>query len=515
MKHGGNHDNGGSVCPVLSLTTPASSCATVKVYCSVMEGTATAVMTVEEEGGKVQDSCGPSQEVAAPRQAITFTSLVPHTKPDDVKPGNHPYMGVDVTGWRERLVRTVSPLQAVEESRTGEFTPLRWINHHLDRHHYANTLLEYSDRLRNKSRQTEAYTEERTRTAQDSVTKGLDERLSSTLELRSHLHHAINNTIDELALQDTMKTRLQVALFALELPERNNEECTHIRRFRVGVDATRDPVTFALDKEKEVLRTGRSLLTQTLQETEAQISLLLEVKRLLEHDWSDKQEAFQLDHSAAKLVNQTILAQFKPVSAALNEGVSTPDTWSERTNHHLDVCKREINSGSQLRGAANQALQDVARDVEASAEASDVALNTRIMELQDAKIKLLDKDAMLRKEIGEEEMSLASLRQALQDKESPLQVAQSRHWTRSFRLGADRCLDHPHYRLKDELEELPRNIEALRERLRTSEDTLEDLHRLHEDFAKDIMNREHTISLERRCVNVRSVKQTQEKLLGL
>nr|XP_045594440.1 tektin-4-like [Procambarus clarkii] len=480
-----------------------------------MEGTATAVKTVEEVGATLQDSRGPSQELAAPREAITFTSLVPHTQPADVKPGNHPYSAVDVGGWRERLVRTTSPLQTVEEARTGELTPFRWHTHHLDRHHQADALLEYSDRLRNKSRQTERYTEERTHTAQDSVTKGLDERLGSTLEHRSHLHHAINATVEELALQDTMKTRLQVALFALELPERNTEECVHIRRFRQGVDRTRDPVTFALDKETEILRTGRALLTQTLKETEAQIGRLLEVKRLLEHDWSDKQEAFQLDHSAAKLVNQAIQAQFKPVSAALHEGTSGPDTWSSRTQHHLQVSGREITSGTQLRGAASQALQDVARDVEAAAEASDVALNTRIRELEDAKSKLVDKDAMLRKEIGEEEVSLGSLRQALQDKESPLQVAQSRHWTRSFRPGADRCLDHPHYRLKDELEELPQSIEALRERLRASEDTLEDLHRLHEDFAKDILNREHTLSLERRCVTVRSLKQTQEKLLGL
>ena len=42
------------------------------------------------------------------------------------------------------------------------------------------------------------------------------------------------------------------------------------------------------------------------------------------------------------------------VSAALNEGVSVPDTWSYRSRNHLDVCKREIIMDSQLSGAANQ-----------------------------------------------------------------------------------------------------------------------------------------------------------------
>lgn len=66
-----------------------------------------------------------------------------------------------------------------------------------------------------------------------------------------------------------------------------------------------------LYQETVVLRTDRELLTQTLKETDDQIFRLLEVKRLLEHDWSDKQEAFQLDHSAAKLVNDRLRAQFK------------------------------------------------------------------------------------------------------------------------------------------------------------------------------------------------------------
>ncbi|XP_063859081.1 tektin-4-like [Scylla paramamosain] len=474
-----------------------------------MEGPAV-VQAVEEVGLP-----SARQEVAAPRETTTFTGLVPHTQARDVRPGNRPYSAVDVTGMRERLVRAVSPLQTVEEARAGEFTPALWAAHHLDRHTHAQDLLQRSEKLRGQSRRTETYTEERTQSAENSVTHGLDQRLASTLELRTHLHHAINNTIDELALQNTMKSRLQVALFALELPERNNEECIHIRRFRFSVDRTRDPVVFALNKEKETLSTGRSLLTQTLKETEAQISRLLEVKRLLEHDWSDKQEAFQLDHFAAKLANDRIKAQFKAVSAALNEGVSVPDTWRLRSKEHLDVCRREITTGSQLRGAADQALRDVARDAEDTAEAVDVALNIRIAELNEAKARLTEKDGMLRQEIAQEEVSIASLRQALQDKESPLQVAQSRHWTRSFRPGADRCLDQPHYRLKDELQELPQSIESLRERLRASEDTLEDLHRLHEDFAKDILHREHTLSLERRCVTVRSVRQTQEKLQGL
>lgn len=43
-----------------------------------------------------------------------------------------------------------------------------------------------------------------------------------------------------------------------------------------------------------------------------------------------------------------------------------------------------------------QALRDVARDAEDRAEAVDVALNTRIAELEDAKARLIEKDSMVR-----------------------------------------------------------------------------------------------------------------------
>lgn len=42
-----------------------------------------------------------------------------------------------------------------------------------------------------------------------------------------------------------------------------------------------------------------------------------------------------------------------------------------------------------------QALRDVARDAEDRAEAVDVALNTRISELEDAKALLIEKDSMV------------------------------------------------------------------------------------------------------------------------
>lgn len=51
-----------------------------------------------------------------------------------------------------------------------------------------------------------------------------------------------------------------------------------------------------------------------------------------------------------------------------------------------------------------------------------------------------------RREIADQEIIICNLRQELEDKEQPYQVAQTRHYSRSFRPGIDRCLDEPHFR---------------------------------------------------------------------
>lgn len=57
----------------------------------MMEGPTTTFLEVEEVGATLEDPRGPHQEVAAPREPTTFTSLVPHTAPRDVTKGNRPY----------------------------------------------------------------------------------------------------------------------------------------------------------------------------------------------------------------------------------------------------------------------------------------------------------------------------------------------------------------------------------------------------------------------------------------
>lgn len=64
-------------------------------------------------------------------------------------------------------------------------------------------------------------------------------------------------------------------------------------------------------QEFEVQRIGRNLLEKSFGEIKEAICRLSEMKRLLEHDWSDKQETAQIDHTAARLQLKDNIAQFK------------------------------------------------------------------------------------------------------------------------------------------------------------------------------------------------------------
>ncbi|KAL7636210.1 UNVERIFIED_CONTAM: hypothetical protein RMT77_012967 [Armadillidium vulgare] len=462
------------------------------------------------------DSRRPPSRVAeiSELSTIPIKGLTPNQHFYDTVPGANAYDLIDVVGSREALVREAPPLERVDASRVGEFTPLRWHSHHDEISSKCQDLLQESNRLRQESMDKAHLLRTTTEKMQKESTSGLDNRVSRTLEAKEVLLRQINKATDELYSLRDMKNRLRIALHSMELPENNNLECIGIRDYRIGIDNTRDGVKYSLMKETEILRTGRSLLTKALNEIEEGIYRLSEIKRMLENDWSDKVEAMQLDHSAAKLQIRPFLAQFKPVSEILNEGVSTPVSWQNEIEKHVSANEREIAVTTQLRGAAEHALIEVCNDIINIYNSVDSELNTSMEKLESALSTLREEDAQTRREIADQEIIICNLRQELEDKEQPYQVAQTRHYSRSFRPGIDRCLDEPHFRLKSELEEFPKTISTLREQICQSEKILENLHRLHEELVKNIVGREHTLSLETRCCNVRSERPVSSHLQG-
>ena len=75
------------------------------------------------------------------------------------------------------------------------------------------------------------------------------------------------------------------------------------------------------------------------------------------------------------------------------------------------------------------------------------------------------------------EHNVASLTQAIADKEAPLKVAETRLDNRAQRPNVELCRDRVQYRLVGEVGEISHNIERLRSMLQESKNSLKGLRR--------------------------------------
>ena len=91
-------------------------------------------------------------------------------------------------------------------------------------------------------------------------------------------------------------------------------------------------------------------------------------------------------------------------------------------------------------------MTEVSEDVLRADSDVDSALNFSIQRFEKALKSLKEEDEKVRREIATLEINTQDLRQELVNKETPLKVAQTRHYERSYRPRMDRCLDQPHYR---------------------------------------------------------------------
>ncbi|PIO27642.1 hypothetical protein AB205_0086430 [Aquarana catesbeiana] len=99
-----------------------------------------------------------------------------------------------------------------------------------------------------------------------------------------------------------------------------------------------------------------------------------------------------------------------------------------------------------LRSLIDNILQDVSEDLRSQCDNVNSAFAKRCEEVEDAKRKMEDHLKKTLKEIGDQENNIAALKQAIQDKEAPMKVAQTRLYQRSYRPNVELCRDPVQFR---------------------------------------------------------------------
>ncbi|XP_061587865.1 tektin-4 [Cololabis saira] len=398
---------------------------------------------------------------------------------------------------------------------SAKYTPGQWFsNHHAvleragARHHEAQ-------RIQTQSRVLSRDTEAACRDAQSAGTRLLGERLRDIHLLRSELQRHVAQLQADLEALLALRTRLERALDATEIPYAISTDNLSCRAGRLGPDLVRDAVEEQLLKEVDLIRNIQALLKRTITQVFSQIKMTRETKEKLELDWSDKWQAYGFDDQSGRFSNLSPDTQQHPGSATMQEHMCNPSSWVKFTQNNLSEAVQEEQATNSLRVLVEQMLQDTTQDLRVQCSNVDQAFAQRCVELSEAKIQLEMALAQILEQIGAQERNIVALEQAIHNKDTPMRVAQSRLYIRSLRPNMELCRDQPQLSLEGELRQLNGTLESLNLKLSEARNSLSYLEESRMELEKDINCKTHSLFIDReKCMTHRRRYPTMSSLSG-
>lgn len=399
--------------------------------------------------------------------------------------------------------------------RSAKYTPEEWHKNNYAKFYQSFTDRDQAERIQHESKKLANETLALTNRTQADVTKKLGERIHDINFWKFELQREIDDLIAETDLLFLQKVRLEKALDATEIPMQIATDNLECRFRRQSPDLVKDDVEIQLLREVDLLKSVQDLLKRTIDQTINQIRMNRDAKQNLELDWSDKLDARNIDDKCGRLNNQSTDIQYYPNSAKFEDNSSTPETWAQFTHDNIVRAERERTASINLRSLIDNVLHDTSDDIREQCNSVNDAFAKRCEEMNDAKTKLENHLQKVNIEIGNQERNIAMLKQAIYDKEAPMQVSQTRLNHRTYRPAVELCRDPVQYRLVSEVGEITGSIENLQLRLKQAEQSLHELEDTRMALEKEIAIKTNSLFIDKeKCMTVRQRYPTTVKLSG-
>ncbi|KAF7656674.1 hypothetical protein LDENG_00037710 [Lucifuga dentata] len=399
--------------------------------------------------------------------------------------------------------------------RSAKYTPGEWHYNYRTILHQADTDCDAARRIQRESKSLYQITDAATQRTQAEGTSLLGERLQEIHLWKSELHRHIDQLQADIDALLAVKTRLEKALDATEIPFAIATDNLNCRGRRLGPDLVRDTVEEELLKEVDLIRSVQALLKRTTAQVVSQIKINREAKQTLELDWSDKYEAYNLDDHCGRFTNMSPDTQLHPSSASMQEQVCNPITWKKFTQDNLSKAMQAEEATNNLRVLVERVLRETTEDLRAQCFSVDQAFSRRCVELIEAKADLEIQHRQILEQIGAQEKNIVALQQAIYNKEAPLRVAQSRLYVRSFRPNMELCRDEPQLSLEEEVRQIDAVVASLHQQLSEARGSLSNLEESRMALEKDITCKSHSLFIERdKCMADRKRYPTMSTLSG-
>ncbi|XP_064553973.1 tektin-4 [Drosophila montana] len=380
---------------------------------------------------------------------------------------------------------------------------------------YVNSVLDKADKNRfSSTTEYQRLTAMVTKT-QNETTEKLRQRSQVICKWKSTLENAIRAMTDEIFMVDEERNRLRKALVVLGVPESIVKECIEKRCGRPDTELVRDNAEEELVNELALIAEIRRQLSKTMDDFEAQQMENRAAKQRLEFDWSDKQEAYEIDTVNVGLNNTSRTIMFHVGATRQPPEQSSEKYWEHFSLETLEECEKCRQRSAALRSILNAILLNGARDIRTQADVVEKALTSRINCTQEAVQRFENDLHRVLQDLADTEMRIEQLHGRIRSFDAAMKVAQTRMHNRSFRPNVESCRDVAQQRLIDEVHTIQSSVTAMLHELKSAEETKEALVGVRSALEREIMLKRRTLFVDRdRCMVLRSHYPSANALTG-
>lgn len=342
------------------------------------------------------------------------------------------------------------------------------------------------------------------RRTQSDVGKKLGERVNDIVFWKNELLHETDEMLAEIAALKEAKRLVEKALPETEDVLSIAQECLYNREKRQGIDLVHDGPETALIDEVSSIRKCQEKLRNVIDKTTAQLNLNRAAQHELEKDSGDKFIAQNLDECAQQLTGSSRGLAYHNGIENIDNTKSVPETWCMFTNNNIKRSQAERAASRHLRNEFNTVLNDCANEMWNQWNLTNQALTDRIKDTLDARNKIQTHLSKVLQEIFDMSKHIELIKKAIQDKENPLQVAQTRLDIRMRRPNVEACRDTAQLRLIDEIDEIYDTLETLQNKLRRAENSMQDLFLIKASLEENLAIKNNTLFIDReKCLAMR------------
>ncbi|XP_034100308.1 tektin-4 [Drosophila albomicans] len=380
---------------------------------------------------------------------------------------------------------------------------------------HTNSVLDMSDKNR-----FSATTEFQRLTAtvnktQKETTEKLRLRSQIICKWKSTLENAIKAMIEEIFMVDQERNRLRKALVTLGVPESIVRECIEKRCGRPDTELVRDTPEEELVNELALIAEIKRQLQKVLGDFEAQQQENRAAKQRLEFDWSDKQEAYDIDTVNVGLNNHSRTVMFHVGAVNQPPEQSSEKYWEHFSLETLEESEKCRQRSAALRSSLNTILLNGARDIRTQADIVEKSLTARINCTQEAVQRFENDLHRVLRDLAETETRIEQLHGRIRSFDAAMKVAQTRMHNRSYRPNVESCRDVAQQHLIDEVHTIQSSVTAMLHELTAAEATKEALVGVRAALEREIMLKRRALFMDRdRCMVLRSHYPSANALTG-